>query len=85
MSVPEVDEFATYDFSEFTEEDFAQIDAEIAVKHLPKVTIAYEVPSATRNSNDLPPRKRHKERDSPLDLFRPYGTLSVTDLVSPSW
>jgi len=80
------DEFADYDFSEFTEEDFARIDADIAKKeHLAKVTIAYE--TASGQSRQVPSSSNEQSRagSSPLEAFRQYGTLSVTDLASPSW
>ncbi|KXN88879.1 putative exonuclease V, mitochondrial, partial [Leucoagaricus sp. SymC.cos] len=83
VSETDVDEFAAFDFSEFTEEDFARIDADIAQKHLPKVTIDYETFKGQNSSHQT--SKRNRTRDSPLEAFRPYGTLSVTDLASPSW
>lgn len=77
------DEFAAYDFSEFTEEDFAHIDAEIAKKeHLAKVTIAYEAASRPSQSSS---NEQSRAKLSPLEAFRQYGTLSVTDLASPFW
>ncbi|KAF9451416.1 hypothetical protein P691DRAFT_699478 [Macrolepiota fuliginosa MF-IS2] len=86
MSGLDVDEFAAYDFSEFTGEELAQIDAEIARKYLPNVPIAYETPNAESSSSvQTSSSKRQRVRDSPLDLFRSHGVLSVTDLVSPAW
>jgi exonuclease V len=82
VSTADIDEFAAYDFSEFTAEDFAQIDAEIIKIQLPKTTIEYEVPSPPPDSKSEP---EEKPRGSPLDLFRHYGNLSVSDLVSLSW
>lgn len=80
------DEFAAY-FPEFTEADFAQIDAaEVSGKHLPKVTIAYETLDVVGpSSHPISPRKRPGSPGSPLDSFRSHGTLSVTDLASPAW
>lgn len=83
MSTADPDEFAAYDFSEFTQEDFAQIDADVVRNQLPKMTIAYEVPRPPPQDSRV--ELEDKSRDSPLDLFRPYGSLSVTDLVSLSW
>lgn len=83
MSGADDDEFAAYDFSEFTEEDFARIDADIAKKeHLAKVTIAYETASSSYQPCS---GEKSRIRPSPLEAFRRCGTLSVTDLASPCW
>lgn len=77
------DEFAAYDFSEFTEEDFARIDADIAKKeHLAKVVIAYETVSSSYQPCS---GEKSRIRPSPLEAFRRCSTLSVTDLASPCW
>lgn len=83
MSDPGTDEFAAYDFSEFTQDDLQQIDAEISRNHSPKLTIAYETPSLETLKGSH--QKKQPIRKSPLHLYRPRGTLSVTDLASPSW
>lgn len=63
------DEFDAYDLSEFTDEDFAAIDAHIARVHAagPAVQIAVE---HTSPFNQFLSWKKH---------------LAVTDLVSPLW
>ncbi|KAJ3569735.1 hypothetical protein NP233_g4858 [Leucocoprinus birnbaumii] len=88
MAATDEDEFAAYDFAEFTEEDFAQIDADVAkkVEHLAKLTVAYETPKGQISSPRPSSSKRNRPSfRSPLESFRRYGVLSVTDLVSPSW
>jgi len=86
VSEADDDEFAAYNFSEFTEEDFARIDADIARKErLAKVTIAYETASGQSRQGQSSSNERSRVGPSPLEEFRQYGTLSVTDLASPSW
>lgn len=86
MSEADDDEFAAYDFSEFTEEDFVRIDGDIAKKeHLAKVTIAYETASGQSRLGQFSSNQQSRAGPSPLEAFRQYGTLSVTDLASPSW
>ncbi|KAF5352732.1 hypothetical protein D9756_005870 [Leucocoprinus leucothites] len=71
LSRADEDEFAAYDFSEFTEEDFARIDADIAKKgHLSKVNIAYETVSGQNSSHQPSSSKRGRPRLSPLEAFR---------------
>ena len=83
MSEANDNEFAAYDFSEFTEEDFARIDADIARKEC--LAIAYETASGQSRQGQSSSNEQSRVGPSPLETFRQYGTLSVTDLASPSW
>jgi hypothetical protein len=97
MSGSDSDEYGAYnDFSGLTEEDFARLDALSCVVEpdpglpsklnvvlsseaqagLPAITIEVE----GSNTVDVP-----KTVWSPLQRYRRSGTLSVTDLISPSW
>ncbi|KAK7465506.1 hypothetical protein VKT23_005481 [Stygiomarasmius scandens] len=79
------DDYAALDdFSQFTEEDFAQIDVEISTtlkKGLPKLNIEFE----TRAAEPAQSSTFRSSHSSPLRQFRRNGILSVTDLVSPAW
>ena len=92
------DEYAAYDLSEFTEDDFARIDAEIAFGSLdivepkggPAIPIELEQPVTVLPSTSAIPdsTEKAKQRQVELSPFRRYRrnkTLYVTDLVSPSW
>jgi hypothetical protein len=86
VSESDSDEFAAYGFGEFTEADFEQIDVAIAKLQLPKVPIAYEPPRvADVLSTNEKKRKADATPQSPQNLYRRYGPLSVSDLTSPAW
>lgn len=70
----EFDEYNIFDFSEFTEDDFKQIDAEVTKKLLGKSQLVVEIESPKCQSNPSPAQK-----------YRPSGIFSVTDLSSLSW
>jgi hypothetical protein len=87
------DEYDDYDLSEFTQDDFARIDAAIESVYLetignkgrPAIPIQIEQPvlSPTSPTPDIP---RHRSAESsPFQRYRRYKILSVTDLVSPAW
>ncbi|KAF5368532.1 hypothetical protein D9758_002158 [Tetrapyrgos nigripes] len=81
------DEYAGYDdFVQFTEEDFAQVDAQISTtlkKGVPKYQI--EVEPAEQRPEPKPELPPSTSNPSPLQRFRRNKVLSVTDLVSPAW
>lgn len=80
------DEFSSFDFSEFTENDFKQIDAGL-IPHNPKggpdiivaVEPSPEPPEGTSES------VISSKQPSPYQRFRRGGFLSVTDLASLAW
>ncbi|KAG5635655.1 hypothetical protein H0H81_010510 [Sphagnurus paluster] len=88
------DEYARFDFSEFTEDELREIDTDIARKTSggPQITIELQgepfVPSSTPTSNTagLLPHALDgfKATPSPFEEYR-YGVLSVTDLASLAW
>ncbi|RDB28371.1 Exonuclease V [Hypsizygus marmoreus] len=81
------DDYAAFDFSEFTEDDFKQIDADLAQERGgPSVTIEVEQP----DRSEVPAiatryEKQRQSELSPLERFRPHGVLFVTDLASLAW
>ncbi|KAF8079072.1 exonuclease V a 5' deoxyribonuclease-domain-containing protein [Lyophyllum atratum] len=91
------DEYAAFDFSEFTEDDLQQIDADLIhkAKAGPKITI--ELESSTLEDNALSQsadastsagKTRERATDSvlsPLQQYRRGGVLTVTDLASLAW
>ncbi|KAF8226303.1 hypothetical protein L208DRAFT_1302667 [Tricholoma matsutake] len=80
------DEFSSFDFSEFTKNDFKQIDAGL-IPHNPKggpdiivaVEPSPEPPEGTSES------VISSKQPSPYQRFRRGGFLSVTDLASLAW
>jgi exonuclease V len=93
------DEFDLYDLPEFTEDDFARIDAAVELKMaedkggggLPKVTVQLEQPvvdidlKATTTATTTTTKSTPVKELSPFDRFRANGILSVSDLVAPVW
>lgn len=91
------DEYSAFDFSEFTEEDFRQIDADIndQVNNVngrggPSLTIELELeslPPITETGRVLsPPNGKQQQTElTPYQEFRPGGVFSVTDLAAPTW
>ncbi|GLB35723.1 putative exonuclease V - a 5' deoxyribonuclease [Lyophyllum shimeji] len=90
------DEYAAYDFSEFTEHDLKQIDDGLArmAPGGPKITIELEPSSlgvgSQRNDVSTSAEKRSERGGtdpvlSPLQKYRRAGVLSVTDLASLAW
>jgi exonuclease V len=92
-NMDEEDEYDDYNLSEFTEDDFAIIDAALqenaSEKGGPKVLVQLEQPVVDNNINfkaltkPIPPPQ--KKELSPYLRFRTNGILSVTDLVAPAW
>lgn len=80
------DEFSTFDFSEFTEDDFKQIDADLAPNGSPDIVVEVEAPRGRPESvpkhvsNDKQPTET-----SPYRQHRRGGVLSVSDLASLAW
>ncbi|KAF9469771.1 exonuclease V [Collybia nuda] len=87
------DEFSTFDFSEFTEEDFQRIDADVASKVVtvdggPSLAIELELEPLPVNAESGHSLKLYDEQQtglSPCAEFRSGGVFSVTDLATPSW
>jgi hypothetical protein len=89
------DEYDVYDdFSEFTEEDFARIDASTAQKLAttsvnggPAITVALEQPVVDNFPLKAPAEQPMdpSQHLSPIQHFRRGQILSVTDLVAPAW
>jgi len=79
------DEYAAFDFSEFTEEDFAQIDVQLARKLADQPRLPIEL-----EQSSLAPDTHQRKRESPFQMtpfqqYRRYGSLFVTDLASLAW
>lgn len=92
-TMSDTDEYAAFTLSEFTEEDFSQIDAAVALGN-PSVprpgggdpSIAIELEDfSTRTASAADIGKVRNEGLSPFQRYRPGKVLSVTDLVSPAW
>jgi len=91
-NMDEEDEYDDYNLSEFTEDDFAIIDAalqeNVSEKGGPKVFVQLEQPVVDNNINFkalTQPKPPPPKELSPYLRFRTNGILSVTDLVAPAW
>lgn len=83
------DEFSAFNFSEFTEEDFKQIDAGLQPPNpngSPDIVVELEAPP--KKPEDTPKsgnRNKQLTEKSPYQQYRRGGVLSVTDLASLAW
>jgi hypothetical protein len=84
------DEYSAFDFSEFNEDDFRQIDAGLvppSPRGNPKITVELEkLPEQPGNAppKSLPSNNLSTEK-SPYRRYRRGGVLSVSDLTSLAW
>jgi hypothetical protein len=83
------DEFSAFDLSEFTEDDFKQIDASLDIPKLkgsPKVMVELETPQGPpEGTPTYVTGSTQPTEDSPYQHYRRNGVLSVTDLASLAW
>ncbi|KAG6911340.1 hypothetical protein DXG01_001011 [Tephrocybe rancida] len=89
------DEYATFNFDDYTEDDFKRADADVvACLGQPQITIQVESAGTATPESESPgstaPRAKGKQRAdlnalSPLARHRRNGVLSVTDLASLAW
>lgn len=74
-------------------EELATLDEDTSRKTIqhnpgPSITIEFEEieePAVSNGNSHINNLEKPKKRNSPLDEFRSYMALSVTDLVSPAW
>ncbi|KAG6889146.1 hypothetical protein C0992_006295 [Termitomyces sp. T32_za158] len=92
------DEFAAYNFSEFTEEDLHRVDADVTRIYQggPQIIIQIEAPQAggstamshapyTSESRSKGKQRADLDPLSPMAKYRKHGLLSVMDLASLAW
>lgn len=84
------DEYAAFDFSEFTEEDLKQVDANLAYNYNGGPALPIEIEPSVESSTNIPSatadvNQKSDTSFSPLQEYRRNGILSVTDLASLAW
>ena len=80
------DEFSAFNFSEFTEEDFKQIDAGLEPPNgNPEIVVELEAPPQQPDHTPKSVSRNQPTKKSPYQQYRRGGVLSVTDLASLAW